>query len=73
MEAAPAARGLALEPVLIHGGVAEEAGRGRPRGQIGQRPVLEAVGHVLVKLVQSTLGDTTVIVVRPLTLLKGLL
>ena len=73
VEAALAARGLALEPVLGDGGVTQEAEWQRPRGQQGQRPVLEAVGHVLVKLVQRSVGDATVIVVRPLTLLKGLL
>ena len=73
VEAALAAWGLALEPVLRDGGVTHEAEWQRPRGQQGQRPVLEAVGHVLVKLVQRSVGDATVIVVRPLTLLKGFL
>ena len=68
MEAAPAS--LALQPVLSDRGLAKEAQRQRPRGQQGKRPVLEAVGHVLVKLVQGTVGNTTVIVVGPLTLLK---
>ena len=51
MEAALAARSLALEPVLGHRGLADEAERKWLRGQQRQRPVLEAVGHVLVKLV----------------------
>ena len=33
--------------------------------------MLEAIGHVFIKLVQSTVGDATVVVIGPLTLLKG--
>ena len=70
MQAAPAGLSLTLQPVLCDRGVAHEAQGQRGRGQQGKRAVLEAVGHVLVKLVQGTVGDTTVIMVRPLTLLK---
>ena len=70
VEAALAARRLALEPVLGHRGLADEAERKWLRGQQRQRPVLEAVGHVLVKLVQGPVGDATVVMIRPLALLK---
>ena len=70
MEAALAARRLALEPVLGHRGLADETERKWPRGQQRQRPVLEAVRHVLVKLVQGPVGDATVVMIGSLALLK---